>query len=113
MPQLESIKVIINQRSGLGEHEDVRERLLEILKTAGITADISIAQSGAEVKDLAHAAVRDGYDLVVAAGGDGTVSSVAAVVVDAGKTLGVLPLGTLNHFARDLGIPVDFEEAAQ
>jgi diacylglycerol kinase family enzyme len=49
----------------------------------------------------------------VAAGGDGTVSSIAAAVIDSGKTLGVLPLGTLNHFALDLGIPFNLEAAAQ
>lgn len=112
MPQAESIKIIINGRSGLGDHEDVRKKLREILETANTTVDISLAQSGTEVADLAQAAVRDGHDLIVAGGGDGTVSSVAAVLVDAGKTLGVLPLGTLNHFARDLGIPLDLQEAA-
>ncbi len=49
----------------------------------------------------------------MAAGGDGTVSSVASMVVDTEKTLGVLPLGTLNHFARDMRIPSDLEAAAQ
>ncbi len=50
--------------------------------------------------------------VIVAAGGDGTVSAVAAVAMKTGATLGVLPLGTLNHFARDAGIPVDLVEAA-
>jgi diacylglycerol kinase family enzyme len=49
----------------------------------------------------------------VAAGGDGTVNLVASAVVDTDKVLGVLPLGTLNHFARDLRIPFDLEAAAQ
>ena len=52
------------------------------------------------------------YDIVVAAGGDGTVSTVAAAVARAGKTLGIIPTGTLNHFARDLGIPADLDAAA-
>ena len=47
----------------------------------------------------------------MAAGGDGTVSTVAAAVVKAGKTLGVIPAGTLNHFARDAGIPLQLEPA--
>jgi diacylglycerol kinase family enzyme len=49
----------------------------------------------------------------VVGGGDGSVSSVAASVIDSDKILGVLPLGTLNHFARDLGIPFDLEAAAR
>lgn len=48
----------------------------------------------------------------IAAGGDGTVSTVASVAVKAGATFGVVPLGTLNHFARDAGIPMDLRAAA-
>ena len=48
----------------------------------------------------------------MAAGGDGTVNAVATEVIASNKTLGVLPLGTLNHFARDLGIPLDLQAAA-
>ena len=53
----------------------------------------------------AHAAI------VVAAGGDGTVSSVAAGGLDSPAALGILPLGTLNHFAKDLRLPLDLPEA--
>jgi diacylglycerol kinase family enzyme len=49
--------------------------------------------------------------IVVACGGDGTVSAVAAGVVGSEAALGVLPLGTLNHFAKDLHIPLDLREA--
>ena len=51
------------------------------------------------------------YDVLAAAGGDGTVSSVAAAVARAGKTLAVIPTGTLNHFARDAGIPTELDQA--
>jgi diacylglycerol kinase family enzyme len=49
--------------------------------------------------------------VLVAAGGDGTVSTVAGVAVQTRATFGVIPLGTLNHFARDAGIPLDLEKA--
>jgi diacylglycerol kinase family enzyme len=52
-------------------------------------------------------------DALVAGGGDGTVSTVAAGLAGSGIPLGVLPLGTLNHFAKDLGIPLGLEEAAR
>jgi diacylglycerol kinase family enzyme len=48
---------------------------------------------------------------VVAAGGDGTVSAIAAMLAGTPAIIGVLPLGSLNHFARDLGIPADLEKA--
>ena len=50
---------------------------------------------------------------VVAAGGDGTINAVAAAIVDADKALGVLPFGTMNHFAKDLNIPLDFDGAIE
>ena len=56
--------------------------------------------------------VLEPYDLVIAAGGDGTVSTVAAAAARMGKVFGVMPCGTLNHFARDAGIPLDLDEAA-
>jgi diacylglycerol kinase family enzyme len=49
--------------------------------------------------------------MLVAAGGDGTVSTVASVAAAHGLVLGILPLGTMNHFARDAGIPLDLEAA--
>jgi diacylglycerol kinase family enzyme len=59
----------------------------------------------------ARRALGDGCTTLVACGGDGSVSAVAAVVVEAGITLGVVPMGTLNHFAKDLGIPDDPTDA--
>jgi diacylglycerol kinase family enzyme len=113
MPQVNSAKVIINARSGSGYEDGLHQRLTEILGAAGIDSEISIAHTGKEVSELAQSAAKTNYDLLVAGGGDGTVNAVASSVVDTGKTFGVLPLGTLNHFARDLKIPLDFEGAAQ
>src|SRR5438094_5337964 len=61
----------------------------------------------------ARTALRDAGPIIVAAGGDGTVSTVASALVGTDRTLGVLPSGTLNHFAKDLGIPQDLESAAK
>src|SRR5215212_8230591 len=99
------VKIIISAGAGPGDNTKAAERLAEIFREDHIDADISLAQSGAEVTELAREAARGPYEVIVAAGGDGTVSSVAAAVIDRDKILGVLPLGTLNHFARDLGIP--------
>ncbi len=68
---------------------------------------------GKEVVERARQALKSGVKVVVAGGGDGTVSSVAGVLARTGTPMGVLPLGTLNHFAKDLGLPLDLEEAAQ
>lgn len=107
-----AVKIIISAGAGPGDNTKAAERLAAIFKASGIDVDISIAQSGAEVNELARDAARSPYKVIVAAGGDGTVSSIASAVIDTDKTLGVLPLGTLNHFALDLGIPFDLEAAA-
>jgi YegS/Rv2252/BmrU family lipid kinase len=113
MPQANSAKVIINAHSGSSDKEVVRRRVTEIFALSGVNADISIAQDGAEVAELARKAARDDWEVIVAGGGDGTVSTVASAVVRSEKILGILPLGTLNHFARDLRIPFDLDAAAR
>ena len=107
------IEVIINASSGAGSRADVRQRLADAFRVAGVDARISVAGNGLELVELAQCAARSGAEGVVAAGGDGTINSIAAAIIDSDKTLGVLPFGTMNHFAKDLGIPVDLEAAVQ
>jgi diacylglycerol kinase family enzyme len=70
----------------------------------------------AQGQDLAvevRRAIEAKPDAIVAAGGDGTVSAVASALAGSDIPLGVLPTGTLNHFAKDLGIPLRLEDAAR
>ena len=106
------LKIIISAGAGTGDKNQVRERLASIFDEKQIDVDMSVAHSGTEVTELAQNAARGSYKVVVAAGGDGTVNTVAAAVIDSNKILGILPVGTLNHFARDLRIPLDLEAAA-
>ncbi len=108
-----AVKIIISAGAGPGDNVKAAELLAGIFKADQIEVDISLARSGAEVVELASEAVRESYNVIVAAGGDGTINSVAAAVIDSDKVLGVLPLGTFNHFARDVGIPSDLEQAAR
>jgi YegS/Rv2252/BmrU family lipid kinase len=109
---LTPVKIIISASAGNGDNHRLRERLVSIFNENEVSVDISLAQSGSEVIELARDAARGPYKVLVAAGGDGTVNSVASTLVDSDKILGVLPTGTLNHFARDLGIPFDLKAAA-
>ncbi|HKR21431.1 MAG TPA: diacylglycerol kinase family protein [Pyrinomonadaceae bacterium] len=108
-----SVKIIISAGAGLGDNTKAAERLAGIFQEDQFDVDIALARSGAEVIELAREAAREPYNVVVAAGGDGTINSVAAAIIDTDKILGVLPLGTLNHFAKDLGIPTDLQQAAR
>jgi len=106
-------KVLINAGAGGQFDETLRQRLSQIFQAAGVKADIVVAATAAEMAQVAEAAAHEDYEMIVAGGGDGTISLVASALIGSGKVLGVLPLGTLNHFAKDLRIPIDFEEAAQ
>jgi YegS/Rv2252/BmrU family lipid kinase len=101
--------ILINRGGGsVGE----RRLIEEALASAGIGADIQWLE-GADLPKAAKAAAMGGAKLVIAGGGDGTISCVAGALAGTRTKLGVLPLGTLNHFARDLGIPTKLEDAAK
>jgi diacylglycerol kinase family enzyme len=105
------IPVILNGRAGGGSAN--AEALRAALADAGLEARINTFARGEEIRKLARRALKERPAVLVAAGGDGTVSAVADVVRGTGTALGVIPAGTLNHFAKDLGIPLDPAEAAR
>lgn len=105
------IEVIINASSGAPDKEVVRSRLVDLFAAKNIEARMTLARNGAEVIDLGQKAAQSDADIIVAGGGDGTISSVASTVIGSDKSLGVLPFGTMNHFAKDLHIPLDLEGA--
>ena len=88
---------------------------IDALREEAARAGIEILELSPEL-DCAHE-IRErvcrGVKLFIAAGGDGTVHHVLQAVVQSDATLAVLPLGTYNHFARDLGIPLDWREALE
>jgi len=79
-------------------------RLQEAVRQAGLQAEVVGVEPDKLGAAIADAAADPALDAVCVAGGDGTVSSAAAVMAGGEKPLGVLPLGTLNHFARDIGL---------
>jgi diacylglycerol kinase family enzyme len=89
--------------------------LQELFRLNGIEAEIFLVK-GRHILETAQEAAEKAQnnpdiDAVVAGGGDGTISTVASTLVNKNIALGVLPLGTLNHFAKDLQIPLNLESA--
>jgi diacylglycerol kinase family enzyme len=82
------------------------------LAAAGIDAEVREVDATELAAAARSAAGDEQVDAVIAGGGDGTVNTVASAIAGSGKALGVLPLGTLNHFARSLGMPSGLEQAA-
>lgn len=106
------VVVFINSTSGGGISADVVTRLQDIFRRAGVDASMSVLSPGERIDAAAHRAQTRNPRAIVAGGGDGTVNAVASVVVGTETALGVLPLGTLNHFAKAMGIPAAIEDAA-
>jgi diacylglycerol kinase family enzyme len=104
---------ILNSSSGSHPGPELREKLSRIFAENGTPARILLAPSGVQIPELARRAVKENSQIIVAGGGDGTVNAVANELMGTSITLGVLPLGTLNHFAKDMHIPQDLEGAAR
>lgn len=105
------IEVIINAAGGSFVENETEQKLKDAFEANGLDANIRLAKTGPQIGEFAEAAAKGNAEIVVAGGGDGTISSVAAIVSKTDKTFGVLPLGTLNNFSKDLGIPQDIDEA--
>jgi len=107
------LSCILNRNSGCHPGPELCEKLSRIFAETGTPARIHLASSGAEISELARLAVKENSQIVVAGGGDGTVNAVANELMGTSITLGVLPLGTLNHFSKDMQIPQNLEDAAR
>jgi diacylglycerol kinase (ATP) len=87
--------------------EQVRHYLLDY----GLEVDVALAKPKIEAIPIARKAVKDGYDVVIAMGGDGTLGTVIRGIAGSKVSLGIIAAGTENDIARSLGIPEDLKEA--
>jgi YegS/Rv2252/BmrU family lipid kinase len=107
------IPVIVNAKSGPDGEAHSSETIEAAFRKHGMHARVIMVAPGQDIGEAVQGLLADRPLLVVAGGGDGTINAVASHLLDGGVTLGVLPLGTLNHFARDLQIPFKLEDAVR
>jgi YegS/Rv2252/BmrU family lipid kinase len=107
------VPVLLNREGGtLARDPALAERVGPALSTAGIDAEVKLLSSG-DCAVRARAIAGRGDPLLIVGGGDGTIGAAASALIGAETKLGILPFGTLNHFARDLGLPAGLDEAAR
>lgn len=104
---MQKIGLVLNDSAGSTKGEDHRSQISTWLENRAIKADILPADKDPEA--ATRQLLNNGCTIIAAGGGDGTVHTVASALVHQSVTLAILPLGTLNHFAKDLGIPPDLE----
>lgn len=105
------IPVIINTDSGIDQKEkkqvvhDAFKGSLHLIKIIEVKGD--------EIESMVQKLLRQGHEVIVAAGGDGTVGTVASQLIHSDVALGILPMGTMNNFVKSLQIPEDLSAAAK
>ena len=109
----EPVALIVNAGSGSGRTTPppAPAALCASFERAGIAVEAHVLGDGDDLDALLETALAGNPRALVAAGGDGTVNAVAARAIEHDLPMGVLPLGTLNHFAHDLGIDDDIDAA--
>jgi diacylglycerol kinase (ATP) len=110
------IRVLFNPnagaKGGLPTNRAAEDEVRAAMAEHGLGAELIITASEEEAIAATHEAVARGYEVVVAAGGDGTLGAVAGQLLGEETALGILPLGSVMNAARMLGIPRDLGEAA-
>lgn len=102
---------IINPVAGEGKAEEIKKLIPNYLKEDQYK--IFTSKAVGHAKTIAERALKSDSDILVAIGGDGTINEIASVLVNSEKSLGIIPSGSGNGLARNLGIPLDAEEALQ
>ena len=105
-----AVDVILNSSAGQVSEEITERIMTSFARYPDVTCQAHTCSPDTVKLEISRAIER-GTDTVCAAGGDGTVSLVANHLIDNRCSLGILPLGTLNHLAKDLRIPLDLDQA--
>ncbi len=105
--------LIINPISGSGKKNGLDTRVADRLQLAGYQVDSAWTKAAGDATTLARQATQQGYDAVIAAGGDGTINETAMALCNTGVNFGIIPCGSGNGLARHLNIPIDVRESLE
>ncbi len=108
-----SFGVVINTGSGKDGIQNKLNLVKDAFKNHNLKADFYLLNQGTVMEDVVRRAQENGNNVLVAVGGDGTINGVASQLLGKDIALGVVPMGTLNHLAKDLNIPFDIDEAVE
>jgi diacylglycerol kinase (ATP) len=108
------VKLIANPGAGTVADKAARiEQVVSYLSEFGLKVDLALAHPKKEATPIARKAVKNGYDVVIAMGGDGTLGAVITGIAGSKARLGIIAAGTENDIAKSLGIPEDLKEACE
>ncbi|GGF65017.1 diacylglycerol kinase [Paracoccus acridae] len=110
---LSACRLCVIRNRGSGKQDDQADTIRAALQDRVAEFALRETSQGDQLGRLARQAVADGFDVIVAAGGDGTQSAVAGALAETDALMGVLPGGTFNYFARDLGVGETIEEGLE
>lgn len=103
--------LIVNPISGTRSKQGLPDTVNEVLNKYGIDVRAQITKAAGDAFEMARKAVDEGWDMVISAGGDGTVNEIANALAFKNCVLGILPYGSGNGLARSLGVPQDLYAA--
>lgn len=103
--------LVVNPVSGTRSKRGLKDMVTSRLAAHDIAVQTMVTQGPGHASELAALSLEDGFDMVIAAGGDGTINEVATILSNTRMPLGIIPLGSGNGLARSLGIPQDVGEA--
>lgn len=106
------IFLIINRFAGHRKGDRAIDIVVPFLKKTGCEVAYSFTQHPGHATELAKKASNEGFDLVVAVGGDGTVNEVASGLINSTTVMGIIPMGSGNGLARELGLSMNMRKSA-
>jgi YegS/Rv2252/BmrU family lipid kinase len=110
---MKKIAVILNMSAGNQKIDLLYQQIKDISREYELETEFFLIHPGTDIHQIIKKALNENFEVIVAAGGDGTASAVASELIGTSAVMGVLPLGTRNHFSKDIQIPLDLRDAIE